>query len=149
MNKLEILEDYAKSPKIRFDEHQRKNLQDQIIEMRKQLEQSKKKYLAVKEFNTWSLALGWKEWEKEYDKAKNYVFECYIEDKSFVIPSPWIKKQANMGDIRAAEEMFRRERDAEKITNAEQANAKAIKTALERKKEEILEYQDRKNKFEL
>ena len=32
------------------------------------MEKEKKKFYAVKEFNTWSQKLGWEEFKKEYDK---------------------------------------------------------------------------------
>lgn len=91
LDKLHRLEDYAKTS-IKYDSAGRKNLIKQIAEMRKALENSKKKYILAKEWNTWSLSLGWEEWEKQYIKAPKYVFTEYIEDCEYVTPTPWVKK---------------------------------------------------------
>ncbi len=72
----------------------------------------REKFIAIKEFNLWSLSLGWKEFYKAYKVNDFYDFNEFIEDKQFSTPSSWVKKLANLGDIQAANEMFRRERIA-------------------------------------
>ena len=148
LDKLHRLEDYAKTS-IKYDSAGRKNLINQIAEMRKALEDSKKKYILAKEWNTWSLALGWEEWEKQYIKAHKYVFTEYIEDCEYVTPTPWVKKMANLGDIPCAMEMFRREQEAEHETNEARAKAKAELREYAKKKDEIIEWLDKKDKSNL
>lgn len=61
----------------------------------KQAEKEKSTYVIIKEFNTWSNAIGWDKFIHEYYKQKKYDFQEYIEDKTFHTPTSWIKKLAN------------------------------------------------------
>lgn len=72
------------------------------------------------------MALGWEKFEEQYNKAEKYVFTEYIENKQIATPSPWIKKLANLGDIQAAEEMFRREKDIEQSANEAEERIKIL-----------------------
>lgn len=146
-SKLKKLEDYAKSKYL--DKKTKLNLINEITTLRKELEESKKEYILSKEFNCWSLALGWEEFEKEYYKSNNNAFKEYIEDKEFVTPSPWVKKLANMGDIPAKEEMLRREEEIKQSATEEEEATKNRLLIESRKKKEIEEWQDKKNKIEL
>ena len=129
------------------NESQRKNLMEELIAAEKEMEAEKKEYTMVKEFNTWSIALGWEEFYKEYAKQRIYTWEEYIEDKVFVTPSTWVKKLANMGDIAAANEMFKREREIEQsATEKEEALKNRLKVEKRRKKE-IEEWVDKKDKL--
>ena len=149
--KLKNLEEYAYRMKA-FTKEERKNLLDEIISLKNEKEEKKQKYILSKEFNFWSLALGWEEFEKEYNKTTSYVFEHYIRIgetiETFVTPSPWVKKLANMGDIMAAEEMFRREEYADQETNTEKVKIKAELKEIAKKKREIQEWDDKKTRLE-
>lgn len=84
----------------------------------KKIESTKEKYIMVKEFNTWSLGLGWKKFQEQY--TNNYTFTEYIEDKEFITPSPWVKKLANLGNENAIKEMLRRESELTANLTAEE-----------------------------
>lgn len=137
------IKDNAKMPKC-----QRENLYKELEESLKVMEETKAKYMAVKEFNTWSKALGWEEFERQYNNSRSYAFTEYIEDHEFVTPTPWVKKLANMGDVPAAQEMFRRE---DMIIMSKSEREEAFKNTLElnsKKKAKILEWNDKKTKLE-
>ena len=112
------------------------------------MEREKKKFYAVKEFNTWSQGLGWEEFKKEYDKNSIKCYEEYIADKLFVTPTPWVKRLANMGDKQAAAEMFRREEMRGKPAENEiiERNGQLLIVG-KRKKAEILQWDDEKTKI--
>ena len=133
--------------KIISNDRQRKNLQKELAEIEKTLKESKKKYFLIKEFNGWSQALGWAKFEEIYNKSQTYIFEEYIEDKIFATPSPWVKKLANMGDIRAANEMFRREAETKQAATEAEEKAKNQNRLVSKRKKEHLEWQEngRKN----
>lgn len=102
--------------KAAFDirnEGQRKNLMAALVEAQNEMDAEKTKYKAIKEFNAWSIALGWEAFYDNYAKSRVYTWTEYIEDKEFVTPSPWVKRLANMGDIAAANEMRKREEQIE------------------------------------
>lgn len=145
----------AKSLRIYYENNRhlnketRKNALEQLNEIEKELKEKKEKYTMVKEFNAWSLALGWEKFEEEYCKTNNYTFTEYIEDKEFVTPTPWVKKLANMGDISAKEEMFKRERLIQQSANEEEEKRKNINKLIGRRKKEIIEWKDTKNEIEI
>lgn len=146
--KLKTLEQYCRSKK-NLTNAQRKNLMLELADLRTQLEESKKKYVVAKEINGWSLALGWEEFEKQYIESDDYVFTEYVQEgMELPTPSPWIKKLANQGDVKAAEEMFRREREAEKETNELKERNKNLAKILDRRKKEITKWVDEKDKLE-
>lgn len=126
---------------------QRKNLLEELSEAEKEMEREKKKYTMIKEFNTWSIALGWEEFYNEYAKQRIYTWTEYIEDKEFVTPSPWVKKLANMGDIAAAEEMFKREREIEQSATEKEERDKNLLRVEKRRKKEIIDWNDKKDKL--
>lgn len=129
------------------NDRQRKNLQEELANIEKTLIESKKKYYLIKEFNGWSQALGWAEFEKNYNKSQTYTFEEYIESKTFATPSPWVKKLANMGDIKATEEMFRREAEIQQSATVAEEKAKNFSKLVSKRKKEHLEWHEngRKN----
>lgn len=133
--------------KLITNKGQRRNLLDELKKIEKILQEEKEKYYLIKEFNGWSLALGWEKFEEQYNKAEKYVFTEYIENKQIATPSPWIKKLANLGDIQAAEEMFRREKDIEQSANEAEERIKNLNRLKEKRKKEKLDWveQDRKN----
>lgn len=143
LKKVRQMEEYAKTS-IRFHEEQKKNLLNELQEIRKTMLEEKKKYMTIKEFNTWSIALGWEEFERQYNKANFYDFNEYIEDKAFVTPTPWVKKLANMGDIQAAKEMAAREEMMKQEPTEEQERIKNQLKLIERRKKEIIEWRDKK-----
>lgn len=100
-----------------------------------EIEKNEKEYKAVKEFNGWSLALGWSSFENEYDKTKheNLTFEHQIQDKNFKTPSPWLKKLANKwGEQSAIDELKRRKDIAEKGISKEKISSFVKKELLDR-----------------
>lgn len=129
--------------------NQKNNLYEELKKADKQLEKEKSKYLSIREFNTWSQGLGWEEFYDQYCKSEEYNFIEYIEDKQFVTPSPWVKRLANMGDIRAANEMFRREREIEQSASEEEERMKNLLKVYDRRKREILEWKDKKTELEI
>ena len=138
MNKLE---QYANSN----IKHLSKNLLKKIKELRKKVEESKTGYVSIKEFNTWSQALGWEIFEDEYINSKDYAFEHYIKEGVFPTPTPWLKKLANKyGDVRAMEELLRREKQMQQETNEQRYKAKCLMENAAKKKTDILEWNDTK-----
>lgn len=127
------------------------NVTKELREAEKKMNAEKAKYLELKEFNMWSTGLGWNQFEAEYIKANDYAFEEYFASaegtKTIATPSPWLKKLANQyGDIRAAEEIFRREADISKTATVdEERNLNRLNYAS-RKKEEIQKHQERLTK---
>lgn len=147
LTKANTLRRLAKSNSAMSDET-KKNLYKELNEIEKVLKKSKEEYLAIKEFNTWSTALGWEKFLEEYNSAPVHDFNCYIDDKIFAIPSPWVKKLANEGDIQAIEEMKRRtEEETEK--SEEQLKAKNETNVNAIRKNDILSWKDKKTKEEL
>lgn len=146
--KLKKLEDYARTTAA-LNDTVRKNLQEELKKAHKALEDEKTKYYMIKEFNGWSTALGWSKFEEQYDKCSKYVFEEYIMDNTYPTPSPWIKKLANMGDAQAAQEMMRREEETDKETNELKEKLKALSKEQAKKKMEIFDYADKKDKIEM
>lgn len=103
-------------------------------------EKIKGNFLEVKEFNCWSIGLGFDEWIKDYENVSK-TFTEYIEDKEFITPTPWVKKMANMGEIRAIEEMKKRahQQAMEYITKDKRQAEKNIK-AMEQNIKDILNF---------
>lgn len=147
MEKAKKLKELSKTL-IRFDKKARRNLIEELNEIIKQLKKTKEEYYAVKEFNTWSIGLGWEKFYDEYAKSNEYTFTEYIEDKEFVTPTPWVKKLANMGDIQAAREMFEREKIIKKSQNEEEERTKNLLTLQKKRKKELMEWNDKKDKLE-
>lgn len=140
-NSLNKLEQYANSN----IKHLSKNLLKKIKELRKKVEESKTGYVSIKEFNTWSQALGWEIFEDEYINSKDYAFEHYIKEGVFPTPTPWLKKLANKyGDVRAMEELLRREKQMQQETNEQRYKAKCLMENAAKKKTDILEWNDTK-----
>lgn len=146
--KLKKLEELYRRNKD-FDNDRRKELSKNLQEIRKEMEKNKAKYTVLREINGWSLALGWEKFFEEYSKSEKYVFMEYIYDKQYPTPTPWVKKLANMGDIQAAEEMFRREREIEQSFTEAEERAKAICKENAKRKNELLEWIDKRNKIEI
>jgi hypothetical protein len=146
--KLKKLQNLALNP--RMNENQRKNLQEELKAINAEFEDEKVKYKLLKESNSWSIGIGWNQFEREYMKSKDYVWEEYIDDSnaSFVTPSPWVKKLANMGDIRAMEEMYRREELIKQSATEEEEQMKNIIRVLQNRRKEILEWQDKRQTVE-
>ena len=140
--KIKQIRSYAESK--RKDTGQYKNLLIELKEYEEELEKSRKKWLAIKEFNGWSIALGFEEFLKEYLKTPVYTFTEYIEDKEIPTPSPWLKKLANKyGDIAAAQEMLRREAEIKTSATETEERLKNEFRNLQKKKEEILEWAEK------
>lgn len=138
--KLKRLEEYFMYTQAKFDKNQYKNIQEELKNLRIELDKSKKQYLAIREYNTWSIALGWDEFYKRFDD-NNYVYQEYIEDKEFATPSPWVKKLANMGYISASEEMKRREEEIIQSANEEEEIRKNLIKIEMRRKKDLEDYQ--------
>lgn len=145
--KLKKLEYYARTKK-NLTKSSRKNLMIEILDLQKQLEESKNKYILSREINGWSLALGWEAFENQYNKTKEYVFMEYIKEMQIPTPSPWVKKLANMGDIQAANEMFRREEQSDKETNEDKERLKNESKIMAQRKKELREWIDEKDGVE-
>lgn len=146
MAKAKKIESLYKSAQI--DEKRRKELTDNIISIYEEMREKKARYMLIKEYNTWSIGLGWQQFEQEYNKSNNYTWTEYIEDKEFATPSPWVKKLANQGDITAAEEMLKREEMiAQAATEDEERTKNTIRIMAQRKKE-ILEWKTQKTVVE-
>lgn len=145
--KLKKLKEYAINKKG-LTKGQRENLIKELKEQEKKLEESKKEYITIKEFNGWSLAMGWESFYTEYAKMPVYTFTEYIEDSEYVTPTPWVKKLANMGDFQAIKEMFRRE----ELINAENTEIEEINKnkykLTKKKKNDIIEWKDTKDQLE-
>lgn len=109
--------------------------------MIKDLEANTEAWQRVREFNTWSLSLGWKKFEEEYNRKNgNMVFEHYIGNYTIPTPTPWLKKLANKyGEVKAINELKRREENIEKDIN--KMMAKAISAKIKDTRKEILERQ--------
>ena len=147
MEKIRKLKDYAKQA-YRMPEKQRNNLYAELKDIQKELEQTKKEYIACKEFNGWSLALGWEQFYTEYAKAKEYTWQEFIEGAQYATPTPWVKKLANMGDFKAALEMYRREEMIEQSANETEERIKNVLKIQAKKKDEIIENSDKKDQLE-
>lgn len=107
----------------------------------KEMEKNKADYYAFKEFNGWSIALGFEEFFKKYNKYTTYDFNEYIEDKEFKTPSPWVKKLANWGDINAIREMLvRADELTSKFENLESLKKYNIIQQIEKEKQKKLEH---------
>ena len=131
----------------RMPRNQRLNLYEELDKAYREMENEKKEYYLVKEFNSWSIALGWEEFKKQYDKAEKKCFEEYFGDKIFVTPTPWVKKLANMGDKYAAEEMFKREKMIKQAATEEEERINNLNKVNMRKKEAIIKWGDEKTKI--
>lgn len=94
-----------------------KQFTNRINELKSSVESEKQKYIAVKEFNSWSIATGWKNFKQDYiNNKKQYVFNHAIGTAILKTPSPWLKKLANKeNDQGAIEELKQREELAKKI----------------------------------
>lgn len=145
MEKVKALR--AKADNLIRNQAQRKNLIIELQELEKELQDKKEKYLLIKEFNTWSLSLGWNQFAAQYFKTRNYAWIEYIEGTAFVTPTPWVKKLANAGIEAAAQEMFRREAEIIQSATEEEEARKTMNRLLHKRKKEILDYQEigRKN----
>lgn len=145
MDKAKAIE--KKANNLIRNKKQRENLLIELKSIKEELAKSREKYYLIKEFNGWSQALGWNEFEKEYNQKSFYNFEEYIEDKCYATPSSWIKKLANQGDYQAALEMFRREEEIIQSANEEEERQKNLNRTQEKRKKELLEWHEngRKN----
>ena len=132
------------------NKRQRENLYKELKEQRELLVKEKEKYLQIKERNSWSIALGWEKFFKEFEQnPNNYPFIEYIQDKEFVTPSPWVKKLANMGFPSAIEEMYRREQMIEQSANEKEEKVKNLLKLQDRKKREIMDWNEKKTVIEI
>lgn len=146
--KVKQIRDIVEKKLDYYGKGQRVNLLNTLAEYEKELIEEKKKYLLIKEFNGWSISVGFEEFIKEYTKNEKYTFTEYIYDREYATPSSWLKKLANeYGDISAANELFKREKDLYK--SASEAEERARNRAREnaKKTKEIIDWQtDGKNK---
>lgn len=92
--------------KERFIEYYKKNKReyDRLFKKVKDIESA---YIKVKEFNIWSIGLGFEKWLEDYETIK-HTFTEYIDNKEFMTPTPWIIKMANIGDKYAIKEYEKR-----------------------------------------
>lgn len=135
--------------RIDIDDERRKELIKNLNSLRDELEREKKKYLSIKEFNTWSIALGWEAFYEEFLKnTENYAFEEYFLENSYCTPSPWVKKLANMGFTSAIQEMGKRQEMIEQSASEEEERTKNLLRYEARKKRELMEWQDKKTRLE-
>lgn len=114
--------------------------------MQEKLKEIKSEYIEIKEFNVWSLSMGWEKFSEQYNTSK-LTFEEYIETGVYVTPSSWVKKMANYGDMHAINEMIKRQQfeiDREETVTQRQAikNAKV----KEKRVKETMEWQEDKFK---
>ena len=145
--KIKKLEKYAKTTYYKFNDNARKNLLKELKEIKKEFEKSKSKYLAIKEYNTWSIALGWENFYKEFLKnSENYAFIEYIGESEFPTPSPWVKKLANMGYYSAIKEMYRREQEIIQSKNEEEEIQKNKDLINLKKKDDIKKHIEKTQK---
>ena len=130
-----------------YPKNQSKNLIKQLEDYDAELLNEKKKYLLIKEFNGWSLAMGWDKFYDEYSKSENYAFTEYILDMQFSTPSPWLKKLANKyGDIPAIKELLKREEQMIASKNEiEEQGKNELREKFKRKKE-IIEWNEKGRK---
>ena len=129
-------------------EEQYKNFIAELREYEEILKTEKSKYLAIKEYNSWSQGLGWEEFLKEYMKAEKYTWIEYIEGHEYYTPTSWVKRLANMGFVDAAQEMYRREEMIEQETTEFLEGMKNRRKYEGRRKKEILEWNDKKQMVE-
>ena len=99
--------------------------------------------MLIKEFNGWSISVGWEEFIKEYTKNREYTYTEYIYDREFATPSSWLKKLANQyGDIDAANELFKREKDLYKSANEAEERARNRARENAKKTKEIIDWNE-------
>lgn len=122
-----------------------KNQINMLESMIKEMEEKKTFYKSIKEFNTYSLSIGWKEFYDQYAKSEKYVFTEYINDGQYATPSPWVKKLANMGEIQAVEEMKRREESIIPSKTEEEERTKNALKIAKKKKQEIESWTEQKD----
>lgn len=129
----------------------RQELTKNLKELRLEMDKEKKQYLCLREINGWSQALGWTEFYKEYCKSPIVTWEQPIMGTVHPIPTSWVKKLANppYACVDASEEMFRRQEDMEKIYSENEAKVKAELKEGAKKKREIIDWIDKKDKIEL
>lgn len=134
-----------------IDPKRRKVLSENLKELQKEMDKEKLNYMCLREINGWSKSLGWEEFYKDYCKSNIYVFEVPIMGTTHPIPTPWIKKLANppYGSADAAAEMFRRQDEMEKVYTENEAKIKAELKEGAKKKREIMNWIDKKDKIEL
>lgn len=133
-----------------WDESQKKTMYETLNEALTEMENNKKEYYAIKEFNGWSIALGWEGFIKQYVNQDKYAFKEYVLGAEYDTPSPWLKKLANeYGDISAAQEILRREENAEQPRNVKEARRNAMVRLMTKKKDDLLKWADEKNEIEL
>lgn len=113
-----------------------------------EIDKNKSKYTLVREKQGWSQALGWAQFYDEYSKMPTYPWTEYIEDKEFVTPTPWVKKLANMGDIAAAKEMYKREEMIIQSANEEEEIIKNMMKINRMRKKEIIDWNEQKTEIE-
>lgn len=90
-------------------------------------DEEKNNWLKIKEFNVWSQGLGF---DKFYeDKIAQTTWTKHCGDMEIPIPTNWIKRIANYGELHAIEEMQKRKKIAEEReqTVKERKTEKAIK----------------------
>lgn len=126
-----------------YPKKQRGNLLKMLNEVEEELQNEKKRYLAIKEFNGWSLSMGFDNFFEQYSKKEKYVFTEYIAKMEIPTPSPWLKKMANkFGDYQAAEELIKREKNIIKSKTVEEERQKAWARESEKVKKERKYWQE-------
>lgn len=144
----ELLEKFKKM-KENKNEHRGIILQ-KLEKYIKKIEREKLQYICIKEFNLWSLAVGWDIFIKKYikggyDKNGLYDFKEYIEDKEFATPTSWVKKMANNGDEFAIKEMLVRADELTSRGTAESLRVENNQRQLAKTIKEKKEWQTKKD----
>lgn len=109
----------------------------------------KSNFIEIKEFNLWSLSMGFEKWLEDYENTSK-TFQEYIENKEFSTPTPWIKKMANLGEKRAIEEMKKRQEEQRCKAYVSTEKMKAIKNnkRIEKHIQDVLNYNKDINRLE-
>lgn len=143
----EIEEIYRRSANM--SAKRRQDLLNGLEHYKKEFDENKAKYKLVKEYQTWSIGLGWEPFFEQYSKKDNYAWQEYIEDKEFCTPSPWVKRLANMGIVEAAEEMRAREKLIGQTLSEDQERLKNIIKVMGERKKDILDWKTQKTETEI
>lgn len=117
---------YAKLRSRAIKKRAKKRQLKRIQQLEKEVEQEKQIYMQVKEFNAWSLAIGWKEFRNQQKENKNYVYQHRIGNATIQTPTPWLKKLANKYEDKGAiNEILNREKYLNENETKAEIEAKA------------------------
>lgn len=129
--------DYMNGKKLFADKKRKLQYLNELTKAINDMEKNKKAWKSFKEYNGWSIALGWNAFVKNFIKYNIYDFREYIEDKEFITPTPWVKKLANYGHEQAIKEMLRRAELISNLSGEEQNNINKVKNAQKHSKKVI------------